>query len=518
MKVSTDSAAGIRSETPAAFYPLLLGVYPLAALLAGNIGQLRPADGLRAGLISLAFSALLYALFSRVLRNAARGALFTALLLALFFSYGHVYGALEDAGSALGRHRFLAPIWAGLLLAVGFAVLRLRRIPAAITRALNLVSVALLIMPLFTIVQFAFNADTMRRQSQSALAASGGQADLSSVNKPDVYYIILDGYTREDVLRTTYQFDNSAFLNELRGLGFVIPDCAQSNYAWTPLSLSSSLQMDYLLTLDGKTQKGDEHLDYLLYEDYIQHSPVRRNLEALGYHTVTFDTGYPFTTISDAAYFLTPESSAAPGGIEVSEFEMLFLRTTALRLVNEGAAAFLAPLLREVKTPEQGIYERVTFMLDTLDHIESAAPAPRFVFAHVPVPHAPFVFTRDGEYRLISAEDGGYQQAVEYINRRVLAIVRHILETSSTPPIIVIQADHGWTWDARMPILNAYFLPEGGSEDIYPTITPVNTFRVIFNRYFGGNYKLLDDVSYLSTEDAQLKLEVVPPSCVSSAQ
>jgi len=516
MNAPKVSAARAKPETPAGYYPLLLGVYPLVALLAGNIGQLRLADGLRAGLLSLAFSALLYAVFSRLLRNAARGALVTTLVLALFFSYGHVYGALEEAGSALGRHRFLAPLWGGLLLAGGFGLLRLRRVPAAVTRALNLVSVALLIFPLFTIGRFAINAEAMRRQSQSALAASDGQAGLSSAQKPDVYYIILDGYTREDILRKDYQFDNSAFLNELRGLGFVIPDCAQSNYAWTPLSLSSSLQMDYLLTLDGKTQKGDEHLDYLLYEDYIQHNPVRRNLEALGYNTVAFDTGYPFTTISDAAYYLTPESGVT-GGIAVTEFEVLFLRTTALRLVNEGSAAFLAPLFKEVKTPEQGIYERVTFMLDTLDRIDSAAPAPRFVFAHVPVPHAPFVFTREGEYRLISADDGGYQQAVEYVNRRVLAIVRHILETSSTPPIIVLQADHGWTWDARMPILNAYYLPDGGGAEIYPTITPVNTFRVIFNRYFGGNYERLDDVSYLSTEEAQLKLEVVPPSCVSTA-
>jgi hypothetical protein len=33
-------------------------------------------------------------------------------------------------------------------------------------------------------------------------------------------------------------------------------------------------------------------------------------------------------------------------------------------------------------------------------------------------------------------------------------------------------------------------------DSLYKSISPVNTFRVIFNEYFGGNYELLDDRSY----------------------
>lgn len=499
------------ARTSIPVYPLILGIYPLLALLAGNIGQLRLADGLRAGLASLLFSGLLYLLCSRLLRSAQRGALLTAVILVLFFSYGHVYGWLESAHPLIGRHRYLAPLWAALLAAGVTGALRWRKVPAELGPILNLATAALVILPFFSLVRFQVNAASMRQESQAALAASNGAGDLAAAQKPDIVYIILDGYTREDVLRDYYDFDNSAFLDELRSLGFVIPDCAQSNYGWTPLSLSASLQMEYLSNLDTRTQVGNEHLDYLLYEDYIQHSPVRRNLEALGYHTLAFDTGYPYTTLSDAEFFLIPAQRPA---LNITEFEVLYLRTTALRVLSEGGSAFLQPLLRQVQTPEEGMYTRVNFMLDTLDNLDEV-PAPRFVFAHIPAPHTPFVFTAGGDFKVLSAEDGGYTSAITYLNQRILQIVRRFIETSTVPPIIIIQGDHGWTMDARLAILNAYYLPGEGSQALYPTITPVNTFRLIFNEYFEGNYPYLEDVSYFSPDDRRLQLSIVPATCVS---
>jgi hypothetical protein len=52
-----------------------------------------------------------------------------------------------------------------------------------------------------------------------------------------------------------------------------------------------------------------------------------------------------------------------------------------------------------------------------------------------------------------------------------------------------------------MKIFNAYHLPGGGDQQLYETITPVNTFRVIFNYYFAGDFDLLEDASYFSTYD-----------------
>ena len=51
----------------------------------------------------------------------------------------------------------------------------------------------------------------------------------------------------------------------------------------------------------------------------------------------------------------------------------------------------------------------------------------------------------------------------------------------------------------RMMILNAYHLPAVDYNLLYPSISPVNTFRLIFNQYFESEYELLDDVAYYSS-------------------
>jgi len=109
----------------------------------------------------------------------------------------------------------------------------------------------------------------------------------------------------------------------------------------------------------------------------------------------------------------------------------------------------------------------------------------------------------------------GYHDEILYLNTRVEQLVEEIKANSKTPPIIIIQGDHGpnhgMTSDrARMSILNAYYLPDGGDELLYPSISPVNTFRVIFNYYFGGEYELLEDVAHFSKYSRQFEFVIIP--------
>jgi hypothetical protein len=78
----------------------------------------------------------------------------------------------------------------------------------------------------------------------------------------------------------------------------------------------------------------------------------------------------------------------------------------------------------------------------------------------------------------------------------MLTILQKIIDTSPVKPIIVVQGDHGVKGYNRGSILNAYYLPGGVEKKLYPTITPVNTFRLILDNYFGKQYPLLKDISY----------------------
>ena len=158
---------------------------------------------------------------------------------------------------------------------------------------------------------------------------------------------------------------------------------------------------------------------------------------------------------------------------------------------------------------------------------------PKFVFAHMLVPHRPFVFGPEGE--VIDAENApglgapvndnqsmndyihGYRDQVTYVNTRILALVERLIADSETPPVIILQGDHGIekarTEEERMLIFNAYFIPDESYDSLYQQITPVNTFRVVFNELFGAQYPLLDDVSYYSEWYQLYNFSEVPNEC-----
>jgi hypothetical protein len=47
--------------------------------------------------------------------------------------------------------------------------------------------------------------------------------------------------------------------------------------------------------------------------------------------------------------------------------------------------------------------------------------------------------------------------------------------------------------------LNAYYFPDQDYRALYPSITPVNSFRVVFNQYFDADVELLEDKNYYAT-------------------
>jgi hypothetical protein len=327
---------------------------------------------------------------------------------------------------------------------------------------------------------------------------------------------VFDTYGRSDTLRTYFQFDNSAFIQQLEKVGFYVAPCSQSNYASTELSLSSSLNLNYLDILGDNSSKIYSQQD--LYR-LLQKNSVRQQLKNAGYRIVTLDSGFDPTDWKDADVHLSMESDPLRtyllGG--VNAFEALEFQTSGGLLLYNAKPHLPAKVQSFLDAAYTEHRQRILFAFDTLETLPKM-PGPKFVFVHILAPHSPFVFGANGEivgrhtpFTLNNdleiadpkAYIEGYRNQVQYINRRTIQAVQAILASSKTPPIIIVQGDHGpkagiTTQIGRMAILNAYYLP-GGNEGLYATITPVNSFRIIFNRYFGGQFQLLPDLSYFSS-------------------
>lgn len=101
---------------------------------------------------------------------------------------------------------------------------------------------------------------------------------------------------------------------------------------------------------------------------------------------------------------------------------------------------------------------------------------------------------------------------VAYIDRRIAEISAEMIRQSDPPPILIIQGDHGVAGHNGLQILNLYYFPQGGAEALYPTITPVNSFRILFDTYFGADLDLLPDYSF-DQVDESTQVKEPQPAC-----
>ena len=512
----------------ARLHPLLYAGYPILALLSVNLGQVRAADAVRPVVVSVVGAVVLLLAFRLLTGEWRQSAILVSGVLIIFFSYGHVYTILKTwriGDFVVGRHRYLAPV--ALLLFVWWLWWgsRKRRAVAQLEAFFVVVGIAGLALPSISIARNWLTISGSTWEASLAGAESAYALEPRDAGAgPDIYYIIVDAYARADVLQDFYDYDNSEFLDFLTAQGFYVATESTSNYHMTDLSMASSLNLEYLDDLAVEMGRSPE--SRMPLAEMIDHSRVRAALARVGYRFVAFDTGVPYTSLEDADVFISPRlPSFLPR--RLTEFEVMVLRTTAFRAVLDGYLqsqenpanpnAALAELHRQ----------RVLLTLETLPEI------PRwqgryFVYAHVAIPHPPFVFGSEGEARTVEGDfsllDGsdfagsgeeyidGYLAQLEWLSDRLREIIPRIIEDSETPPVIILQGDHGprshTVWENSeetnmregMGILNAYYMPEGGAGLLYPTITPVNTFRVLFDEYFGANLELLDDDSYFLFE------------------
>lgn len=490
------------------WYPFLFAVYPVMELLAHNLGQARADAGTRAALAAILLTTFLMGFLRLLLRDWYRAAFVAAVWVGLFAAYGHVYQTLEKKAPEVATVNLLGGLSLLLVALALFVASRPRVKMEAWKLPLDVAAIVLVIFPLGQILWYRVQAGF----ADVKLPANEIQVDGA---RPDIYYIVLDMYTRADTMKAAYGYDNSEFLGGLEQMGFRVAECSMANYTRTELSLSSSLNMTYLTS----------DLDKRINPDSIARSPlwnlIRDNaameyVQARGYKTIAFSTGFPWSELDNADIYYEPDPLR--GGL--TEFESLWLDTTAFRILEDKDVVDVRPIAFN------RFRERTLFVLDTLPTL-AQMDEPTFTFVHLILPHPPFVFAADGgttdAVGFLNEDEKypkdkfaeGYTAQVTYANRELTRIIKEIIANSDTPPVIILQGDHGpWLQpkDRHMTILNAYYLP-GHKDTITADMSPVNTFRIIFNLYLGGEFDLLENISYYSPVPKQYDFSVVPNAC-----
>ncbi len=399
------------------------------------------------------------------------------------------------------------------------------RLPQSLGAYLNIMSVVLILFPLITIISTATASKSRGESEYEILSQIRGEMEaVSSLPEvavsemPDIYYIILDAYTRADILQDLYDYDNSSFLDALEDRGFYIVSESRSNYMNTTYSLNTSLNLLYFHEVPLQIFR---QARYDLQTNYVS-----QFLRDQGYQVVVYNSGTGDTNHQYADIFVSPDPPQTEDSNDFNSFEHLFLRTTLGLLLYskdtqsnpaEGISqAFIDSVNRELDVRR----ERIRFALAHLPDYTTES-GNYFLFSHIYLPHFPFLYGPNQEeleyhqnvnlyWYEVEPENyiEYYTYQLDYLNQAVIGTIDSIIANSERPLVIIIQGDHGdekyLNWDepdaqgvhVRTAILNAIYFSDGDYEMLYPTMSPVNTFRIILNKWFGTQYPLLADHSY----------------------
>lgn len=475
------------------FYPFYFAVFPVLAFYSSNKRELTISVILLPAAISIFVTLALLTFLRSISKTKESAAIMVTFFLAYFFSYQHV--------SSLIKSPYMYSMIFGLLL---FLILRIRK-KRNVHAVLTILGLYLVFYNIVQIIPYEAGRMIIRMKNRSS------EIPITEVRKqnnlPDIYYLIFDRYARYDTLSKYYGFENKDLYNFLKENNFYIATESAANYPRTHLSLGSSLNLDYLDDLVAKV--GKDNSDYTPIFDMVQNNKVASFLKSQGYYYIYAGDWWEPTRVSKIADLNINRYAG------YNEYGRKFLGTTILK-----------PLIGEYYKGnnffgffQDRIYENTNYKFAKLGVIASK-PSPKFVFAHMLIPHFPYLFDKDckrveDERKL--PEKKKYLEQLTCANSKIKKLISAILSNSKNPPVIIIQSDEGpykvdemnlngeqidWTKVSKeaikthLNILNAYYLPGYDYKKLYPNISPVNSFRLVFNHYINTDLKLLQDRNY----------------------
>lgn len=497
-----------------AAHPFLFAGASVVSLYASNLREVTFGDVTTALAAVLAAALVLFLVFGAILRTlGARPAILTSatLLAGLHFRY-----VLNLVNNLSGEN--LPPVGVIAIMLIGLSLLlimaaRLRANITWMNIALNAVALAVILPPAWDIMSYEwkspggsfFNAaqttEGLPSESNPQVVPIGSSGPRQT---PDIYYFIFDRYASQSVLAEHFDFDNSEFIEFLETKDFFVARNSYSNYLKTGHSLASTFHMDYLdfLAEDERSTSQGWHPIHALLEDHR----VGRFLKDRNYDFIQIGSWWGPTQHNRYA-----DENHSFG---LSEFNYIYLRKTVVPAALDAVApqSPYAQKLHWANAQCRRVPRQIEAVKDARGRSE-----PTFVFAHILVPHGPNVF--DPEGRCLTWEEAverdskqGYLDQIEYANTLIKDAVSALLDGEGPKPIIIIQSDEGpfperargasWRdatedeFEIKTGILNAYYFPDGDYSGLYHEITPVNTFRSVFNKYFGTRFQRLPDRIY----------------------
>lgn len=479
--------------------PLLIGLFPVLSLYARNIQDVLP------NLVTQPLLIVVGVTLSSglILRSFIKSAEKVGIVLSMGWLFFFLYVPLMDLigkyyESIINLDSLLLPMWTLFFLMSALFISKSKKSLSTVLNFFTVMGVVVVTMQIYGILNFTIQP---KDNDLFKYLANNEDKSLQSRNSgslPDIYYILLDGYPRSDTLKEYFGYDNGEFDDYLTKSNFFIASKSHTNYSQTALAIPAILNMSYIEDL---VEQGGITLSELM--------ELYHNNKTLQYLK---NAGYKW--INNTNYYRAGSNPFADLNIlcnESNEFLKELANTTMIKPV-----ALVADQQRQDLRSDG---------LCVIDNFDTNLPGPQFTFSHIISPHPPYVYGANGEdvsevnlglnnaNRWLAKEP--FLEQLKYLNRRVKEKVESILSTNPES-IIIIQSDHGTLSsateatnlaDTRPIVLRersrnylAIHLPGYcNTNELYDSLTGVNTIRSILNACFDANFPRIDDLMYYNS-------------------
>ena len=455
-------------------FPFLLAFFPSWILILKNYDELIFQDIL----ISLAIvsvSIIIWIVIRKIIKNGNKAALITGVGVVFFFYFGYVQDALKGilvSNIPVNKTSILVPISIIIFIILTVYFIKSKNNFESIIKIANVVSITLILV---VCVQFIIPG--------------------ASAEKPNVYHIILDEYTDNEILTKKFGYNNEKFLEFLNNNGFYMHDKLFSTFGSTVKELNVILNMEYPKKLRWMSE------DY----ESLNNNKVMSIFSNQDYSIIETNSMMRWKNFSDVDTKLCYDTNFIN-----SEFLDQVLGKSIIRYFLE-------------KYQQDTRRDTIRCTFNVLNEITLKTDGPKYVFSHVYVPHPPFLFGPNGENvipdrREISGLQSwenpqGYVNQLIYATNEITVVIKNIVKNDPNA-IIIVQGDTGTLTGTDISkktmkeiyqahsILYAVRIPDVEDSDY---MIPVNTYRIIFNNYFNMNYDYLEYHSYLVHNDSNME-------------
>ncbi len=352
-------------------------------------------------------------------------------------------------------------------------------------------------------------------------------------SKPNIYYLVFDRYASRETLEKVYKYDNSPTLDFLSSQGFYNRENALSNYPFTMQSIGSTLRMDYHKDLHQKFKDSAQPFQAgFPYRSYLDNPPAIKELQKNGYTFNMVSSWWDFTRKN-------PIANAEPSqSYRLRILGKTFWASDLQRdIINKSA---LSPLLLkgfsigdnavikyDLDRNFEQIFKNQVETIQTIVTNTKNQKQPQVTFAHILLPHDPYLFMPDGstvKYDGNRTDDGAdeytkYRNQLIYANTQLEKIIAQI-RSDDPNAVVLLQTDEGpypkefrGTQTAKKyytPLglsgegtkrkfgsFASYYLPGLSADETAAAMdSHVNAFRFVLSHYLGYDLPNLPDCHY----------------------